>query len=122
MMQRRLYLTPDAFPVKGDGVADDSTAVQQAIDTIHEKNNQGILFVPSGTYRLTKTIYIWPGIRLIGFGATRPKFMLGANTPGYQQGPKYMFFSLPARASPRKRAAAGCIPRHVLFCLEQSRY
>ncbi len=89
---KALYLTPDAFAVKGDGVADDSAGVQQAIDAIHEKTNQGILFVPSGTYRLTKTIYIWPGIRLIGFGATRPKFMLGANTPGYQQGPTYMFF------------------------------
>ena len=86
------YLTPDAFPVKADGVADDSAAVQQAIDAIHEKSNQGILFVPSGSYRLTKTIYIWPGIRLIGYGATRPRFFLGANTPGYQQGPKYMFF------------------------------
>src|ERR1700685_1297488 len=94
---KALYLTPDAFPVKGDGVADDSAAVQQAIDTIHEKRNQGILFVPSGTYRLTKTIYIWPGIRLIGFGVTRPRFVLAANTPGYQQGPKYMFFFAGAR-------------------------
>jgi sugar lactone lactonase YvrE len=89
---RAIYLTPDAFPVKGDGIADDSSAVQQAIDTIHEKTNQGILFVPSGAYRLTKTIYIWPGIRLIGFGASRPRFVLGANTPGYQRGPAYMFF------------------------------
>ena len=68
---KALYLTPDDFAVKGDGVADDSAGVQQAIDAVHEKTNQGILFVPSGTYRLTKTIYIWPGIRLIGFGATR---------------------------------------------------
>ena len=100
---RAIYLTPDAFPVKGDGVADDSTAVQQAIDTIREKTNQGILFVPSGTYRLTKTIYIWPGIRLIGYGATRPRFVLAANTPGYQQGPKYMFFF--AGAKPHESVA-----------------
>ena len=100
---RAIYLTPDAFPVKGDGVADDSTAVQQAIDTIREKTNQGILFVPSGTYRLKKTIYIWPGIRLIGYGATRPRFVLAANTPGYQQGPKYMFFF--AGAKPHESVA-----------------
>jgi Pectate lyase superfamily protein/SMP-30/Gluconolactonase/LRE-like region len=85
-------LTPDKFPVTADGIADDSAALQQAIDTVQEKTNQGILFVPSGRYRLTKTIYIWPGIRLIGVGATRPAFVLATNTPGFQQGPSYMLF------------------------------
>jgi len=89
---RAVYLTPDTFPVKGDGIADDSAALQQAIDRIQEKTNQGVLFVPPGRYRITKTIYVWPGIRLIGFGATRPTFLLGANTPGFQQGPAYMIF------------------------------
>ena len=78
--------------MKGDGVADDSTVLQQAINKVQEKTNQGILFIPAGRYRLTKTIYIWPGIRLIGFGATRPTFVLAANTPGFQQGPAYMVF------------------------------
>jgi hypothetical protein len=89
---KAVYLTPDNFLVKGDGVADDTSVLQQAINQIQEKTNQGILFIPSGHYRLTKTVYIWPGIRLIGFGATRPAFVLGANTPGFQQGPAYMFF------------------------------
>ena len=75
---KAVYLTADNFPVKGDGIADDSAAVQQAIDKVQEKTNQGILFVPSGRYRLTKTIYVWPGIRLIGFGAMRPAFVLAA--------------------------------------------
>ena len=87
---KAIYLTQDNFPVKGDGVADDSAALQQAINTVQEKTNQGILFVPPGRYRLTKTIYIWPGIRLIGFGSARPSFVLAANTPGFQQGPAYM--------------------------------
>ena len=69
---KALYLTQENFAVKGDGIADDSAALQQAINQIQEKTNQGILFIPSGRYRLTRTIYIWPGIRLIGFGATRP--------------------------------------------------
>jgi sugar lactone lactonase YvrE len=89
---KAIYLTQDNFPVKGDGVADDSAGLQQAINTIQERTNQGILFVPAGRYRLTKTIYIWPGIRLIGFGTVRPTFVLAANTPGFQQGPAYMFF------------------------------
>jgi hypothetical protein len=89
---RAIYLTRDKFPVQGDGIADDSAVLQQAINTVQEKTNQGILFVPAGRYRLTRTIYVWPGIRLIGFGSTRPAFVLAANTPGFQQGPAYIVF------------------------------
>jgi sugar lactone lactonase YvrE len=89
---RAVYLTPDKFPIHGDGIADDSGALQDAINKVQEAHFQGILFVPSGRYRLTKTIYIWPGIRVIGYGETRPVLVLGANTPGYQQGPTYMIF------------------------------
>jgi len=90
--ERAIYLTADKFPVKGDGVADDTAGIQDAIDKVQETRNQGIVFVPSGRYRLTKTIYVWPGIRLIGYGLTRPVFVLAANTPGFQQGPSYMIF------------------------------
>ena len=96
---KAIYLTPDNFSVKGDGIADDSAVLQHAINTVQEKTNQGILFVPAGRYRLTKTIYIWPGIRLIGFGSARPSFVLTANTPGFQQGPAYMVFFAGARPS-----------------------
>jgi hypothetical protein len=94
---RAIYLTPESFPVKGDGVADDTAGLQQAINKVQEKTNQGIVFIPSGRYRLTKTINIWPGIRLIGYGATRPVFLLAPNTGGFQQGPAYMFFFAGAR-------------------------
>jgi sugar lactone lactonase YvrE len=89
---KAIYLTQENFAVKGDGIADDSAVLQQAINQVQEKTNQGILFVPAGRYRLTRTIYIWPGIRLIGFGATRPAFVLAANTPGFEHGPSYMLF------------------------------
>ena len=89
---KAIYLTPDKFPVHVDGAADDSDALQQAIDKIQETRNQGILFVPSGRYRVTRTIYIWPGIRILGYGKTRPVIVLGANTAGFEQGPKYMIF------------------------------
>jgi hypothetical protein len=96
---RAIYLTQENFAVKGDGIADDSAVLQQAINQIQEKTNQGILFVPAGRYRLTRTIYIWPGIRLIGFGATRPAFVLAANTPGFEHGPSYMLYFAGARPS-----------------------
>ena len=89
---RAVYLTPDKFSVHCDGIADDSDALQEAINKVQETTYQGILFLPSGRYRVSRTIYIWPGIRVIGFGAARPVLVLGANTPGYQQGPTYMIF------------------------------
>jgi Pectate lyase superfamily protein/SMP-30/Gluconolactonase/LRE-like region len=89
---RAVYLTSDHFPVHADGVADDSDALQQAINKVQETTVQGILFLPSGRYRITRTIYIWPSIRVIGYGKTRPVLLLGANTPGFQQGPSYMVF------------------------------
>src|SRR5579871_1226634 len=94
---RAVYFTAADFSVKGDGIADDSAALQQAIDRVQEKTNQGLLFIPSGRYRVSRTIYIWPGIRLIGFGPTRPVFVLGGNTPGFQRDPAYMFFFAGAR-------------------------
>jgi hypothetical protein len=89
---KAVYLTRENFPVHGDGIGDDTEALQQAINKVQETTNQGILFIPSGRYRLSNTIYIWPGIRLIGFGETRPVFVLGENTPGFEQGPTYMIF------------------------------
>jgi hypothetical protein len=44
------------------------------------------VFVPSGRYWLSRTLYLWPGVRVFGYGVTRPVFILGDNTPGFQQG------------------------------------
>src|ERR1700747_3641990 len=63
---KAVYLSSENFPLKGDGIADDSAAIQQAINKVQETTQHGIVFVPTGRYRVTKTIYIWPGIRLIG--------------------------------------------------------
>src|SRR3954469_12519912 len=57
---------------KGDGVADDSAAIQKAIDEEQTAHRQGVVFIPESRYRITRTIYVWPGIRVIGYGAHRP--------------------------------------------------
>src|SRR5260370_33344547 len=44
---KAIYLTNKSFPVQGDGVADDSDAIQQAINKVQETTNQGILFFPA---------------------------------------------------------------------------
>ena len=71
---------------RGDGQADDSAALQAAIDKAASDREEGIVFVPQGRYRITRTIYVWPAVRVIGWGAHRPVFVLGDNTPGYQKG------------------------------------
>jgi hypothetical protein len=62
---KAVFLTPDNFPIHGDGAGDDSAAIQAAIDRASE-HGEGILFVLSGRYRLTRTIYLWPAVRVIG--------------------------------------------------------
>jgi sugar lactone lactonase YvrE len=103
-----IYLTPDQFSVRGDGLADDSAAIQAAIDKVQDKTGEGILFIPQGRYRLTRTIYVWPGVRLIGYGEKRPVFLLADKTPGFQQGVGCMFFFAgfrPNRGAPGRGGA-----------------
>src|ERR1017187_6085022 len=106
---KAVYLTPDNFPVHGDGLADDTEAIQQAINKVQETTSQGIVLVPQGRYRLTKTVNIWPGIRVIGYGATRPVFLLAENTPGYhdKDNERYMIFFAGSRPGAGRGSGGG---------------
>src|SRR5713226_1834398 len=73
---KAVYLTPENFSVHADGITDDTEALQSAINKAQETTGEGIVFVPSGRYRLTTTVYVWGGIRVIGFGPTRPVLIL----------------------------------------------
>ena len=72
-----IYLGSAGFAVHGDGIGDDSASIQAAIDAVEAEDIEGIVFVPEGRYRITHTIYVWPGVRIIGYGAHRPIFVLG---------------------------------------------
>ena len=74
----------------GNGVADDTAALQSAIDRVAETTGQGLVFLPSGRYLISTTIYLWSGIRLIGYGPQRPVIILAPNTPGYQSGHAFL--------------------------------
>lgn len=90
---RALVFTPEAFGASPDGTGDNTPALQAAVDRIQSEQTHGILLVPSGIYRLGGPVDLWRGIRLIGFGAVRPVFLLAENTPGYQHGAgRYMIF------------------------------
>ena len=71
---------------KGDGRADDTAAIQQALDTARDKTGHGLVFLPSGRYRITRTLVVPIGVRVFGTGPTRPVLLLAPNTPGFQQG------------------------------------
>lgn len=96
-----IYLTAQEFGAHADGTADDSGALQHAIDRVQETTHHGVVFIPEGRYRLGHTIHVWAGIRLIGFGANSPVFVLGPNTTGFQEGPdRYMLWFTDERTPP----------------------
>ena len=69
----------------GDGRADDTAAIQQAVDAAGAEGG-GLVFLPAGRYRISRTVFLWPGVRLIGVGATRPTLMLADHAPGFGSG------------------------------------
>jgi sugar lactone lactonase YvrE len=82
---------------------DNSAALQTAIDKASGTGREGIVFVPAGRYTVTRSVFLWPGVRLIGYGATRPVFVLPPNTPGFQKGMgvMVMFTGLTPHEHPR---------------------
>jgi hypothetical protein len=87
-----VYIEIPADPVAkivkgvGDGLADDTGALQMAIDQAANNRTGGIVFIPSGRYRLSSSLLVPPAIRLFGVGPTRPVLVLADNTVGFQKG------------------------------------
>src|SRR5664280_2072406 len=73
---RAVYVAPSAS-------GDDTAALQKALDQVQATGSQGIVLLAPGRYHITGTLYVWPGIRLIGYGATRPTLILPAHTEGF---------------------------------------
>ena len=88
-----IFFTPEEFGFKADGKSDVTDALQAAIDKVKSEMNFGILFIPQGEYRISRTVTIPNAVRIIGYGAKRPVFYLAKDTPGFQgEAPKYMFW------------------------------
>ena len=87
---------------KGDGRVDDTAALQAAIDAA-AKPGGGIVFVPRGRYRITRTVYVWPGVRVFGVGAQRPVIVLGDHTPGFGSGLATMVIFAGAKRGEQRR-------------------
>ncbi len=80
------FLQPGSYGAHGDGTGDDTDPLQAAINRVQETTGQGVVFLAEGHYRLTHTVYLWQGIRIIGYGAHRPVLVLAPHTPGYAEG------------------------------------
>ncbi len=98
--QRSDWLNVKTFGAKGDGEADDTAALQAALDKLSEKPGEpNTVYLPPGTYRITRTITVKQrdGISIIGCGrATR----IAWDGPGGKGDNARMFWS---NGAPRSR-------------------
>lgn len=97
--ERAVYFTEEYFDITSDGLTDVSNQLQDAIYSVVKQDGYGVLFVPQGTYLISKTIYIPKAVRIIGYGEERPKFILKDNAVGFDReqknqkgGFKYLFW------------------------------
>lgn len=56
----RQMLSAAAFGARGDGIADDTAALQSALDAAFGAGGQVFLEIPPGTYKVTRTLRIAP--------------------------------------------------------------
>ena len=64
----------------GNGVADDTTAIQAAVDAANALGG-GTVYLPQGDYKITAPITIYSNIRFIGAGGTSTTITKTTNTP-----------------------------------------
>ncbi|NUT38184.1 MAG: hypothetical protein HOV79_34475 [Hamadaea sp.] len=111
-----VLLGAPGFAVHGDGIGDDTAALQAAVDEASRRgianrlgdilggardfpagDGGGVVLVPEGVYRLSAPVNLHDSVRVIGFGARRPTFVLGPSTPGYATGTLRDVFSFRRR-------------------------
>jgi glucan 1,3-beta-glucosidase len=77
------FLSVRTSGARGDGTSDDTTALQNAINSAAQ-NNQ-VLYMDAGVYRVTNTIRIPPNARIVG--EAYPVIMASGNTWGSNTNP-----------------------------------
>jgi hypothetical protein len=101
---------PNAVYIAPSG-GDDTAALQQAVNKVQETAGQGIVLLAPGQYHVTDTLYVWPAVRLIGYGEKRPVLILPPNTPGFGDASHEKVLVFFAGRPPRNRQAGnGSVP------------
>lgn len=54
---------------RGDGVTDDATAIQAAIDAAKALTSGGVVYFPPGTYNIGTQLVLWPTVHIVGAGS-----------------------------------------------------
>ena len=87
---RAVHANDAAFGLVGDGVADDTAALRRAVNATYAAGRANstadghrIVFLGPGRYRLSGTVALPIWVRIIGYGETRPVFVLKHNTPTF---------------------------------------
>ena len=123
---KAFVFSPENFGAAPDGSGDNAKALQKAVDSLVDTHGFGIIWIPEGKYVFKDTVNVWRGVRLIGFGKSRPVFSLLANTPGYgTEQSKYMLHyrnhkpseTMPLRDAQNTTFFSGL--RNIDFSLEQ---
>jgi len=107
-----VYFTSANFDMQPNDGKPDAKSLQRAINQVAKKEQKfGIVFIPEGKYVINKTVHVWKGVRLIGYGQDRPEFVLSQGTKGFQEGKnKYMIHfvdDMPKEGEPIRGANPG---------------
>lgn len=91
-MQERLddRVSVRSFGAVGDGIVDDTVAIQRAIDQLYlnsatkgNPQSRVVLHLEAGTYLLTDTVYLPPYATLIGAGSEKTIIYQSVNKPAF---------------------------------------
>ena len=112
-----IYLEKGTFGIAGDGITDDTKAIQAAVKYLWERDAYGVVFLPEGQYLVSDTIYMPKAIRLIGYGRKRPLIRLQDHCVPFEEqhpedryGHKYLFWftdNVPEEGEPLRDANPG---------------
>ncbi len=79
------YVDIRAFGAVGDGVTDDTAAIQSAIDSTYARNNRTVL-IPHGQYRINGTLTLTQGVMLVALGSQGSTQQYGTTFIHYSTG------------------------------------
>ena len=66
----------------GDGLADDTQAIQACLTAVSNETNQHVVFLPAGTYKITQTLRLVRGLGVAIIGAGEPTRLVWAGAQG----------------------------------------